>query len=345
MPVVDEEVPGRRLLYHLSNISKNFYMAIGVLRPPYRERVALSYLLLRILDTIEDSEWHQWAEQQQCFASYENFILQLPTEMGVQKWAESFPRSLNSAERELISDAFYILSQLHELSHKATRTAIQRTVLTMSKGMVMFLERNQPIATLTELNLYCFFVAGIVAELLVDLLAALGSNIEIYDDIIVGARHFGISLQKINILNDADIDQSQGRCFIWNRQEIEEGLAYNVEGALSFFRLLPPEEKEFRLFCHWTLLLGLAALESKGELSNARYDKQHLPILIRDLSDQPGAIEKIAHELFPRNSGVPQKPEARLDSQSLEHSAPREMRAILTAYLDDSIRDRNVAKH
>ena len=40
---------------HLDGVSRSFALCIPQLDQPFQERVALSYLLLRVLDTVEDA--------------------------------------------------------------------------------------------------------------------------------------------------------------------------------------------------------------------------------------------------------------------------------------------------
>ena len=71
------------------------------------------------------------------------------------------------------------------------------------------------LKSLLELRQYCYFVAGIVGELLTELFV-------LADDQIAGCRHelmelaplFGEGLQLVNILKDSGADADEGRQFV-----------------------------------------------------------------------------------------------------------------------------------
>lgn len=335
------------LLDHLRRISRSFYVPIQGLRPPYREWIALAYLSLRILDTIEDSLWDSQDDQGRCFGEFEAFIGQPADDQTVRKWSCSFPSSLTPAERFLIEDTYLILRRLHALPARA-RGVLQRTTLTMSCGMKFFLAEKRRLTSISELDLYCFLVAGIVAELLVDLLAIARPSFVVDSDLVLGARHFGVALQKINILKDIDVDNSQGRWFICEQSEVERSLAWNVREALSFFARLPPEEWEFRLFCQLSLLLGLFSLGSgpSGSLPvpSTAGPEVPLPDRIRSISGDSEAIERLARELHPRLAEACQSSASYPDltPAALESSAPKPLVRVLRTYFADSMNEREV---
>jgi hypothetical protein len=76
----------------------------------------------------------------------------------------------------------------------------------------------------------------------------------------VDAHHFGLFLQKINLLKDQAEDEKQGRYLVPSRKELLASIARDAEGAVRYLQTLPIAEKGFRLFCAWSLFLGLASL-------------------------------------------------------------------------------------
>ena len=114
------------------------------------------------------------------------------------------------------------------------------------------------LSTLAEVNQYCFFVAGLVGELLTDLVSEKTPTLGEHS--YLSAHHFGLFLQKINLLKDQLEDEKQKRFLVPSRQELLASLRLDAQGAISYIQSLPVSEKGFRLFCAWSLFLGLSSL-------------------------------------------------------------------------------------
>src|SRR6185437_14015478 len=136
----------------------------------------------------------------------------------------------------------------------------------------------------SDLDSYCYYVAGIVGETLTELFCAYSPAImRHYAALYELAPSFGQGLQMTNILKDVWEDRSRGAC--WLPQEVFSrygvdlaqlspersderfhagmleliGVAHrHLRNALAFTLLIPAEEAGIRLFCLWAL--GLAAL-------------------------------------------------------------------------------------
>src|SRR5262245_29077645 len=63
----------------LDLVSRSFALCIPQLDSPFRDRVALAYLLFRVLDTIEDAPFTDRAIQQQQFERLRAFLHTMPT--------------------------------------------------------------------------------------------------------------------------------------------------------------------------------------------------------------------------------------------------------------------------
>jgi hypothetical protein len=109
-------------------------------------------------------------------------------------------------------------------------------------------------------NQYCFFVAGIVGETLAQLVRHVEPQVRAARTFVLEAHHFGLFLQKINLLKDQFKDEQEGRFLVHSREEIKESLNRNSLGAWRFLESLPIQQRGFRLFCAQSLFLGLASL-------------------------------------------------------------------------------------
>lgn len=276
---------------HLDKVSRSFAFCIRQLPDPLRGWVALSYLLCRILDTIEDSQWPDHERQFAAFQKFDAAIADVKACEGLVDWEQSFPDSVKPSERALLADAEVILQDLHELS-SPIRDTIGELVRSMSLGMQHFVKLSPAghlrLHSLAEVNQYCFFVAGLVGELLSKLIEKVEPRFVLTQIHLLRAHHFGLFLQKVNLLKDQHGDEVEGRNFIPSREQVEDSAAVNATNALDFLLALPREQIEFRRFCAWSLFLGLEALVAARDGL-----KQHRVLKIsRDkMSEILGAVE------------------------------------------------------
>jgi len=146
------------------------------------------------------------------------------------------------------------------------------------------IETLDGLKDLAAMDLYCYYVAGVVGEMLTELFcdysAAINQNKPILMKLAVS---FGQGLQMTNILKDIWNDKKRGVC--WLPQDIflqqgfklsdlqagssnlkfQQGLEMlisiakgHLRNALAYTCLLPKKEKGIRRFCLWAL--GMAVL-------------------------------------------------------------------------------------
>lgn len=248
---------------HLDRVSRSFAFCIAALEGDLRVWVSLSYLLCRMLDTVEDAVWASAEAQDTAFDSFRRFVEAEPNEEEVRAWAASFPENIPGGEKLLVADAYAILREFHSLP-AGVKEKIRKPVLNMYRGMRFFLRERRSagtlrLRTLQEVNQYCFFVAGLVGELLTDLVGERRPGF-VGPKTYLDAHHFGLFLQKINLLKDQSGDEKEGRFLVPSRRELLASLSRDAEGAIRYLQSLPLAEKGFRLFCAWSLFLGLASL-------------------------------------------------------------------------------------
>jgi phytoene/squalene synthetase len=278
---------------HLDRVSRSFAFCIARLEGDFRGWVGLSYLLCRILDTVEDAAWASPAEKDEAFRTFEAFVREGSTDESARAWAAGFPE-IPSGERALLEDSHRIFLDLHSLP-EGVREKIRRPVLNMYRGMRFFSGRQGPaqglrLHTLADVNQYCFFVAGLVGDLLTELVAERWPGFNATSRTAVDAHHFGLFLQKVNLLKDQADDERQGRFLVPSRAELLASLRRDAEGALRYLQSLPLAEKGFRLFCGWSLFLGLASLPW-SERSWARGIFEKIPRLLTQ--KLLGTVERI----------------------------------------------------
>ncbi len=260
---------------HLDRVSRSFAFCIRQLPDPLRDWIGLSYLLCRIVDTIEDSVWSSSTAQLKAFQIFDASLNSRESCVVLKTWMTDFPAGIPDGEVQLINDAHRLLSDFHEFP-PPVHEMIRELVLSMSLGMQHFCAQRHGgdlrLSTLAEVNQYCFFVAGVVGELLVKLVSKVEPRLLLSQLNILRAHHFGLFLQKVNLLKDQVGDERVGRHLIPSRQLVEDSSQENATQALDFLLIVPKEQLEFRRFCAWSLFLGLEALSTarasitKGEI-------------------------------------------------------------------------------
>lgn len=242
---------------------------------PFRYWVSLSYLACRILDTVEDSAWEAIELRKQQFASFDAFVKAAPAEADVASWVARFPTNIPEGEKILLSDAAIIFGNIHELD-APIKKALQTCILQMSRGMQGFMSKGPlRLTSLKRVNLYCYFVAGLVGKLLTQLFLLYKPQFSASKSLKKNALHFGLFLQKVNILKDQAEDEESGRHLVPDRAAVLESAQQNAIAGLDYILALPPEEKGYRVFCAWSFFLGMATL-AKGSIKMMREETSKL---------------------------------------------------------------------
>jgi phytoene/squalene synthetase len=245
---------------HLERVSRSFAFCIEKLEEPFRGWVSLSYLLCRVLDTVEDALWPEPRARAGQFGEFLKFLDALPDRPAVESWTGRFPSTISPGERALLADSRALLEELHELPERI-RQAISEPVRKMALGMLRFAEAGPlRLANLAEVDRYCFIVAGLVGELLSELYLALRPDFTPPVDFQSNGCHFGLFLQKVNLLKDQRVDEAEGRYLVPDRSETLASMRENARGALGYLLALPLPERGYRLFCGWSLFIGLASI-------------------------------------------------------------------------------------
>ncbi len=271
----------------LEGVSRTFALTIPQLPRPLHGAVANAYLLCRIVDTIED-EVALSARQKESFCL--DFIDVVKTGHNAESFAVELAPLLSAqtlpAEHVLIHVLPRVIQITHELMPEQT-SALAACVETMAAGMPVFQARDLSggVATLAELDRYCYCVAGCVGEMLATLFCHYSKDIaQQREKLLELSVSFGQGLQMTNILKDIWDDAARGVC--WLPQDIfdetgfvlknlsvqtsnDPGFRLGLErlvsiahshlyNALCFTQLLPSHESGLRNFCLWAL--GMAVL-------------------------------------------------------------------------------------
>lgn len=283
----------------LDRVSRSFAMCIPQLAPPLRDHVALAYLLLRVLDTIEDAPFTDPIVQQQQFSRLRRFLVVPPARADIEAFTRAFPAQLTGAERDLVADTAVLLQDAYELD-PAVRAAMFGAIDRMGEGMAAYTRRGLPLrlVDLEDVTRYCCFVAGLVGEMLTKLWALSSGQ---RGPAMALAYHFGIFLQTVNILKDEEEDAACGRFYVPDRRDVLASLRTHSLGALQYIQSLPANERGYRVFCSWSLMMGATTISAlDGPKQSRRDETAALLTRTADIAHDNAALARLLAELMPR---------------------------------------------
>ncbi|HET9626166.1 MAG TPA: squalene/phytoene synthase family protein [Kofleriaceae bacterium] len=310
-------------------MSRSFALCIPQLDPPFRDHVALAYLLMRVLDTVEDAPFADKRAQAAQFERLRGFLRALPAQAEVDAFAAAFPAELSEGERALLGDTFALLEDAHALAEPA-RTTVLDAVDRMAVGMAAYAKRSSVLhlVDVEDVTRYCCFVAGLVGEMLTKLWA-LGRS-EPAPPLAL-AYHFGLFLQKVNILKDQPEDQAVGRQLVPDRRELLASLRMHARGALEYIQALPRGERGYRVFCAWSLMMGAVTIANLGQPKQSRRaDTAALLARTAQIATDNEALERQFNELMPR------LPDLRPRAPLAKPESAESFRTMLAAPLTDA---------
>ncbi len=210
----------------LDKVSRSFALVIPRVESPLSENLAVSYLLCRVLDNIEDCT-NPFAWQQKRFQEFEQLV-ENPEKAGeiLTYWDLLDWQGLTFDENSLMGVEGLTLWQIYAEIPSAARTIISRWVLEMSKGMQAVLLPDEPPVFITHsditlpktvvgYNLYCYYVAGTVGHLATELVI-LEHDVdpENASKLLLNSESCGRALQKTNIIKDFAKDIQRGFTYL-----------------------------------------------------------------------------------------------------------------------------------
>jgi len=300
------EHPWEYAVEMLQRVSRTFALNIHVLPKRLRRPVLLAYLFCRIADTIEDDPELDYPQKQELLQLFASAFLVADRDTSLhhlEEFRQALPSSWNTSSddnRFLCAHVGWIANLYLHFQEKI-RIPIARCVAEMCSGMSSFTERQSRakgewllISSEKDLDLYCYYVAGVVGNMLCDLFYALSPWISArrYRRMKELSVSFGLGLQITNIIKDIREDSQRQVCFIPLDWMCEEGFdsapdflspqaptaprnrivqklirkaQSHLEDAMRFTLLVPLIEARIRLFCLWPLLMASETLRAAGD--------------------------------------------------------------------------------
>ncbi|MFB3924504.1 MAG: phytoene/squalene synthase family protein [Syntrophales bacterium] len=325
----------------LNRVSRSFALTIPLLPEPLRRTVTNAYLICRIIDTIEDEKDLTMIQKLFFFRKFIQVISgRAPAERFAQALWPLLTGSTLPEERDLIANTPLIIRNNSTFTLKQ-QAAIRRCASVMVQGMSAIQMNKGPhgLRDLTDLDNYCYHVAGVVGEMLTELFCEY--SVEIAKNrkrLLELAVPFGQGLQMTNILKDIWDDKNRGFC--WLPRSVFSQAGYDLDelsadrspelfvaalsvlidtalarlrDALDYTFLIPRHETGIRKFCLWAIGIAVFTLrkinrksrfESSREVKISRRTLKTI-IMITNASVRSNfLLEKLfclSAGVFPRN--------------------------------------------
>ena len=273
----------------LEGVSRTFALTIPQLPASLYGAVANAYLLCRIVDTIED-EVSLTPEQKRHFCS--EFIDVVKTGDNSETFAIELAPLLSDQTIPAEHTLIHVIPRVIEITHtfeKEQIDALASCVETMAEGMPIYqaMDLSAGVATMADMDKYCYYVAGCVGEMLARLFCHYSPEINAHrDELLELSVSFGQGLQMTNILKDIWDDAQRGVCWLpqdiftetgfdlktltpeTNDENFRKGLEHllsiaqgHLHNALRYTQLLPSHEVGMRNFCLWALGMSVLTLD------------------------------------------------------------------------------------
>jgi farnesyl-diphosphate farnesyltransferase len=275
----------------LPQVSRTFAACIRLLPPPLDHQILVAYLLCRVADTIEDTVDLPVTEKERLLAHFRDCLNENGPESGPISAAFAKPRC---ADETLTRDTDRVLREFRRFP-APQRDAIRPWVQEMCDGMASFAnqhararpDRLEALSDLSDLDRYCYYVAGTVGHLLTELFRLHHHRVteRHYQKLKALSTSFGLGLQLTNIIKDVADDRQRGWSFVPRQlcqltgitpeelldptqheraAEVMAKLIAKAKGhlddALTYCINLPRSQYRIRLFCLTPLFFAIRTL-------------------------------------------------------------------------------------
>ncbi|PKN59250.1 MAG: hypothetical protein CVU56_01875 [Deltaproteobacteria bacterium HGW-Deltaproteobacteria-14] len=286
----------------LLRVSRTFAIPIGMLRERLEVGVTASYLLCRIVDTVEDDPGLTVAQKNELFERFQGVLAGAPAAAFEDRFVALTGLPATHPEHVTARQLSRVLAVMARLPADH-REIILRWVSEMARGMAVYANRRPgpdgvvALTTLADLERYSYFVAGTVGQLLTELFEL---ELDLTADparahrLHVHGEGFGLGLQLVNIVKDLAEDHARGWSFIpraaWEAEGLTPATALapahrararaalapvfararaGLDDALAYTLAVPPDAVDVRRFCLlplWMAKRTLALAETSDAL-------------------------------------------------------------------------------
>lgn len=296
----------------LQKVSRTFALNITQLEGDIFKVVLVGYLLFRIADTFEDSLYQTEIEKikdlkdfSEIFKGNKGLAERLRLYESLKfRWEE------DSDAKNLVENGHIVLRSYFDLP-KIYREIVDPLIVETSEGMAEFQRLKSESKNkvfqfndVKELELYCYYVAGVVGIMLTKIFSQIKNISEKKKELEAFQVHFGIALQLINIIKDYQKDVERGWCYIpltitkkhnikpemmdYLSVEQNQGIIENMlpliikylDSSLSYIKLIPLDEKSIRMFCIIPFVLGYNTLHKIARLEGNKISREEVGVIV-----------------------------------------------------------------
>lgn len=288
----------------LLQVSRTFALNINVLKGDLHKVILLAYLYLRIADTVEDDPEMSAIEKNRILALFADIFKtsELSSEK-INAFVEALPASWKNSEdmsQELSAHSDVVVPLLLEFKEEY-RAPVRDVVVEMCGGMAKFALRQEKalssgwfsLESVSDLDEYCYYVAGIVGKLLTSLFCASSPAISAKSRAEMEKLDvsFGLALQVTNIVKDCIEDSRRNVCFVPEEicrrhgfthsydmftssdknacgevlSELVQKAWKHLDDAVRYTLQIPRRLPRIRLFCLWPLFMAAENLRLIGD--------------------------------------------------------------------------------
>ncbi len=225
----------------LKDVSRSFYLSMRVLPRGMREPISLGYLLARASDTLADTVGLDAELRSEMLAGFQRALLSHDRGLWLERLAEEvIPRQQHEGEIILLQNLGGVFSWLDSLKEDTLtdvraegdsrygeelqarqHMAILRLMENILCGQRLDIKRFELAGDFrftldTELEEYCYLVAGCVGEFWTEIGFISTERFAKVDagQMNLWGANYGKGLQLINILRDLPNDLQEGRCYL-----------------------------------------------------------------------------------------------------------------------------------
>jgi len=205
----------------LRGVSRSFYLTIRLLPRALRPPIAVAYLLARATDTVADTTALGQPERQQLLTdlmasidSADGLLQCKPAALAA--FAELQSDAHERALMLTLPDFLPLLCALPPDDQGSVRWVLGHIAQGQMLDVSRFGRGFAALGSEAELREYTWLVAGCVGEFWTELCARHlpGFATETPESLRALGRHYGMGLQRLNILRDAGADLAASRCYL-----------------------------------------------------------------------------------------------------------------------------------
>jgi farnesyl-diphosphate farnesyltransferase len=295
----------------LKNVSRTFYLNTMVLRKPILEHVMISYLLCRIADTVEDDPKMDDKQKEYGLELFKTLLCTRSDDIDFSKWHE-FIKDLEATEAEtVLCQNIEKVFELFMSFPSDIKASLRHHITILVDGMYKYIsaqkkDKLNQLKDLKELDDYCYYVAGVVGELLASVFTVDSKYISDEHSKVLSkfSVSFGLGLQYVNIIKDAPKDFGRGWTYYPESvfdmhdtsaaevfgEDVDFDKGYKVvdemiknavkklDNGVEYTLLLPKRDFTVRIFCLWPLFFAIKTLLKVKENKRGLLEKKTIKI-------------------------------------------------------------------